>query len=124
MMDRIFDNYVMTPMQAIVFDALRAPDAKDPTGVEQARRPLDASYAWLDQRLPVEGWAAGPSFGLADCAGTPALLYADWVHPIPEALARLRAYRARALARPSVAAVVDDARPYRHLFPLGDPGRD
>ena len=32
--------------------------------------------------------------------------------------------RARLLARPSVARAVDEARPYRTLFPLGAPDRD
>jgi glutathione S-transferase len=36
----------------------------------------------------------------------------------------LRAYRARLLARPSFARAVDEARPYRPLFPLGAPDRD
>ncbi len=36
----------------------------------------------------------------------------------------LRAYRARLLARPSVAKAVDGGRPYRHYFPLGAPERD
>ncbi|HEX2386377.1 MAG TPA: glutathione S-transferase family protein, partial [Candidatus Binatia bacterium] len=35
-----------------------------------------------------------------------------------------RAYRRRLLARPSFARAVDEARPYRSFFPLGDPGRD
>ena len=50
--------------------------------------------------------------------------YADWVHPIDPAHAKLRAYRARLLARPSVARCVEDARPYRSYFPLGAPDRD
>ncbi|MFP3759186.1 glutathione S-transferase family protein, partial [Cupriavidus sp. SIMBA_020] len=36
----------------------------------------------------------------------------------------LRAYRARLLARPSFARAVEEARPYRHLLPLGAPDRD
>ena len=36
----------------------------------------------------------------------------------------LAASRARLLARPSVARVVDEARPYRPFFPLGAPDRD
>ena len=36
----------------------------------------------------------------------------------------LRAYRARLLARPSMARAVDDARRFRHYFPLGAPNRD
>ena len=36
----------------------------------------------------------------------------------------LRAYRARLLARPSFARAVEEARPFRPLFPLGAPDRD
>lgn len=52
----------------------------------------------------------------------PALFYGDWVHPIPDS--PLKAYRTRLLKHPSVARVVDEARPYRHFFPLGAPERD
>jgi glutathione S-transferase len=38
MLDRFFDNYVMTPMQRIVFDFLRNPADRDPAGVRDARR--------------------------------------------------------------------------------------
>jgi glutathione S-transferase len=123
MMDRIFDNYVMTPMQVPVFDSLRPQDARDPHGVAEARKQLDAIYAWLDARMAGRNWAAG-DFSLADCAAAPALFYADWVHPIPDAHSHLKAYRARLLTRLSVARVVDEARPYRHFFPLGAPDRD
>ncbi|MBO9712812.1 glutathione S-transferase family protein [Sphingomonas sp.] len=123
MLDRVFDNYVMTPMQKIVGDALRPTENRDGYGVAEARRLLDASYAWLDERMAGRDWVAG-DFGLADCAAAPALFYADWAHPIPEALAHLKAYRARLLARPSFARAVDEARSYRRFFPLGAPDRD
>jgi len=42
MMDRIFDNYVMTPMQRIVADFMRATSDRDPLGVEEARSMLDS----------------------------------------------------------------------------------
>jgi glutathione S-transferase len=120
----VFDNYVMTPMQRIVFDFIRPAEARDATGVANARALLDRAYAWLDQTLPREGWAHERGFRLADCAAAPALFYADWVHPIGDAHANLRGYRARLLARASVARAVDEARPYRHLFPPGAPDRD
>jgi glutathione S-transferase len=123
-MDRIFDNHVSTPLQRIVFDAIRPADARDAVGVVEARARLQAAYAWLDGELAGRTWAAGETFGLADCAAAPALFYADWVEPIPERLATLRAYRARLLARPSYARAVDEARPFRALFPLGAPDRD
>jgi glutathione S-transferase len=125
MMDRIFDNHVMTPVQAIVAEHLPfltpTPDA---ARVARARDALDAVYPWLDERLAGRDWAAGAAFTLADCAAAPALFYADWVQEVPARFGALRAYRARALARPSVARCVDEARPYRHFFPLGAPDRD
>ena len=125
MLDRIFDNHVMTPVQAIVSEHIPfitpQPDA---ARVARSRAALDAIYPWLDARLAERGWAAGDDFTLADCAAGPSLFYADWVEPIPAELTTLKAYRARALARPSVARAVDEARPYRHLFPLGAPDRD
>lgn len=123
-MDRIFDNYVMTPMQRIVFDAIRPADQRDPYGVADARRMLDTIYAWLDARLAGRIWATGTDFSLADCAAAPSLFYADWAHPIGAAFQHLRAYRARLLARPSFARAVDEGRPFRAFFPLGAPDRD
>jgi len=123
-MDRFFDNYVMAPMQKIVLDHLRPEGARDPYGVAEARRTLDAAYAWLDGIMADRAWAAGAAFGLADCAAAPALFYADWVHPVPAEQADARAYRARLLARPSMARAVDAARPYRRHFPPGAPDRD
>jgi glutathione S-transferase len=123
MMDRIFDNYVMTPMQRIVGDRLRAPEHRDTHGVAEARELLEIAYRWLDGMLRGREWAAG-DFGLADCSAAPALFYADWVHPIGEQFTNVRAYRRRLLARPSFARAVDEARPYRPLFPPGAPDRD
>lgn len=124
MMDRFFDNYVMTPMQKIVLDFMRAPENRDRQGVGEARSLLDTAYRWLDRTMKDREWAAAGSFTLADCAAAPSLLYADWVHPIDEALPHARAYRSRLLARPSFARAVDEARPYRSLFPPGAPDRD
>jgi glutathione S-transferase len=124
MMDRFFDNYVMTPMQRIVFDRIRAEQDRDPIGVGEARALLDTAYRWLDDRMAAREWAAGERFSLADCAAAPSLFYADWTHPIGEEFANVRAYRRRLLARPSFARAVDEARPYRKLFPLGAPDRD
>lgn len=124
MLDRLFDNYVMTPQGKFVFDALRPPENRDPYGVDEARRMLDTSYAWLDERLKGRSWAVGDAFSLADCAAAPSLFYADWTHRIPEHYEHLLAYRSRLLQRPSFARAVDEARRFRHYFPLGAPDRD
>ena len=123
-MDRFFDNYVMAPMQRIVGNALRPAGQRNAQDVNEARAMLDTAYAWLDQALQGRTWAAGSSFTLADCAAAPSLFYADWTHPVPSAFSNVRNLRSRLLQRPSFARVVDEARPYRHLFPLGAPDRD
>ena len=123
-MDRFFDNYIMTPQQKLVFDALRPAEHRDPYGVEEAKRMLEMAYRWLDKTLQGRQWAAGGAFTLADCAAAPALFYADWSHAIADEFANVKAYRQRLLARPSFARAVEEARPYRHLFPLGAPDRD
>lgn len=123
-MDRFFDNYVATPQMKIVFDALRPEAERDARGVADARAMLDTSYAWLDKTMSNREWAAGDRFSLADCAAAPFLFYADWTHRIDPSFERVIAYRKRLLARPSFARAVDEARPYRPLFPLGAPDRD
>jgi glutathione S-transferase len=115
LLDRFFDNDVMGAMQ----DAARKEQA-----MVEARRALELAYGWLEQRLQGRGWAAGEHLSLADCAAAPSLFYADWVHAIAEAYPAVRAYRSRLLAWPAFARAVDEARPFRHYFPLGAPERD
>lgn len=123
-LDRVFDNYVQTPMQAIVAESMRPEGERDPRGAADARAALERAYAWLDEHMAGRPWAAGERFSLADCAAGPALFYADWAHPIGEAFPNLVAYRSRLNARPSFARAIEEARPYRHFFPLGAPDRD
>ena len=124
MLDRFFDNYVSTPQQKVVFDALCAETDRDPHGVRKARAMLETSYAWLDARMATRTWACGDDFSLADCGAAPFLFYADWTHAIEPRFANVRAYRERLLARPSFKRAVDEARPFRPYFPLGAPDRD
>jgi glutathione S-transferase len=124
MMDRFFDNYVMTPMQKIVADFIRAPSDRDPQGVREAHSLLDAAYGWLNGVMASRRWASDGDFSMADCAAAPSLFFADWVHEIRDGFPHVRAYRARLLARPSIARTIDEARPYRHFFPPGAPNRD
>lgn len=124
MMDRVFDNHVMTPMQKIVLDHIRTEEHRDPAGVADARRMLDTAYRWLDEKMAGREWVVGDAFSMAECAAAPSLFYADWVHPIGTQFANLRAYRQRLLARPSFARAVNEARPYRAIFPPGAPDRD
>lgn len=123
MFDRIFDNYVMTPVQDAVSEYIRSPDQPDAERVEEQRERLRRSYAWL------ESWRETydpPEVGitLVECAAAPALFYADWVEPIGDHYPQLRAWRAHLLALEPVSRCVEAARPYRSYFPLGAPDRD
>ena len=124
MMDRFFDNYVMTPMQRIVADFMRATSDRDPLGVQEARSTLDSAYGWLNGVMAKRTWAGGDDFSLADCAAAPSLFYSDWVHEIGDEFPHVRAFRRRLLSRSSVARSVDEARPFREFFPPGAPNRD
>lgn len=123
-LDRFFDLHVMTPVQQAVEGALSGDPARRAERGEYAAQKLELAYAWLEGRLAGRTWAAGEDFTMADCAAAPSLFYADWTHRIGEAYPVLRAFRARLLARPSFARAVEEARPYRPLFPLGAPDRD
>ena len=123
-LDRFFDLHVMSPVQHAVGGALSGDADKARDALAHACDKLELGYAWAERQLPGRTWACGDAFTLADCAAAPSLFYADWVHRIGEAYPLLRAYRARLLARPSFARAVEEARPYRSLFPLGAPDRD
>ncbi|WP_236614739.1 glutathione S-transferase family protein [Sphingobium baderi] len=65
-------------------------------------------------------WAAGEDFSLADCAALPSLYFTDYVVPFRESHPNLAAYIARLEARPSVARVLEEMRPWFHNFPFAD----
>lgn len=116
--DRLFDLYVMAPMQAVVAQQLRPDAERDARASEQARATLQMAYDLLDRRLEGRTWAAGEAFGLADCAAAPSLFYAATVLPFAPRQQRLAAYCQRLLARPSVARTLDEARPFFAYYPL------
>ncbi|WP_366522535.1 glutathione S-transferase family protein [Novosphingobium sp.] len=121
MIDRVFDNYVMGPMQAVVDEHLPG-GGMDQGRIDKARANLERTYSWLERWLAQ--YRPGEAISLIECAAAPSLFYADWVQPIPASCPRLSAYRAYLLALPPVSRCVEDARPYRPFFPLGAPDRD
>src|SRR5690606_17577620 len=124
-MDRLLDFYVMTPMQAIVADRIRAEAERDPVGVAQHRAVLRRAYGVLERRLssPAPGgagaraWMASDGFSMADCAAGGSLLYAHTLEPFGDEHPGLAAYFERLIARPSVARVLDEAKPYFPFYP-------
>lgn len=118
--DRLFDLYVMTPMQALTADLLRPEAERDPHGVAQARQQLLSAYDWIDRHLAGRDpghWVADEAFSLADCAAAPALFYALCYVPLAPQHGQLAAYFERLVQRPSVARTIDQARPWLRYFP-------
>lgn len=122
MLDRVFDNYVMANVQRLVSAYLKDRAAPDPSELAVAREGLLRAYRWLETWLDANEVPAHVS--LFTCASAPSLFYADWVERIPADCPRLATLRAELLALPDFARCVDEARPYRHLFPPGAPDRD
>jgi glutathione S-transferase len=117
LLDRVFDNYISLSLTKIVVDTFRPAGQEDAIGVAQARETIVRAYGFVEENVSPGGWAAGEAFSLADCAAAPALFYANTAVPFA-AFPKIVAYYARLMARPSVARVVEEARPHRHLFPL------
>ena len=115
--DRFYDLYVNVPMQKIVTDKLRPVGNHDPYGVEQAKTLLQAAYEMIDQDMGTKTWAMGDVFSMADCAAAPAMYYADVVMPFGDTHKSAAAYLGRLMKRPSFARAVEEAEPYRALFP-------
>lgn len=122
MLDRVFDNYVMAPMQAVVSEHLRHGDSPDRERIAEAQDRLQRSYDWLERWL--EEHPPADHLTLVECAAAPSLFYADWVAPIGPERPRLAGWRAQLLALPAVTRCVEEARPWRHFFPPGAPERD
>lgn len=112
--DRIFDNYVQGPMQEIVANRMR------PDKVDMARQfaTLEAAYRMIDERMATRTWVDGDVFGIADCAAVPGLFYASTLQPFPADCPHLSAYFERLIARPSVARVIDEAKPFFQYYPF------
>jgi glutathione S-transferase len=115
--DRLFDLYVMTPMQAITADLLRPERDRDAYGTAGARERLSSAYAFIDRHLEGRTWVASDAFSMADCAAAPALFYAVPYVPLAPEQVRLAAYFDRLMDHSAVERVVDQARPWFKFYP-------
>jgi glutathione S-transferase len=115
--DRMFDLYVMTPMQACTADLLRPEQDRDACAAALARESLSSAYAYIDRHLEGRTWVSGDAFSMADCAAAPALFYAVTYVPLAPQQLQLAAYFERLMAHPSVALAIDQARPWFKFYP-------
>ena len=115
--DQFYDSYVQVPMSKIVTDTLRPPGKNDSFGVEESHATLRTAYDVLEVQMKGKTWALGDAFSLADCSAAPALYYANQVEPFESTHKLLAAYMKRLEQRPSFARVLEEAKPYFHMFP-------
>ena len=118
--DRLFDLYVMTPVQRYVGQLLRPEAERDAATLAASVDELGTAYAMIEDRLGGRTWAAGGEFSLADCAAAPALFYAATIRPFAPDQTWLAGYFERLVARPSVERTIAGARPWFDYFPLKD----
>jgi glutathione S-transferase len=116
--DRLFDCYVMDPMQRYIAQQLRPEAERDAKAQSDAGAALGRAYDMIESRRGQHDWAAGDSFTMADCAAAPALFYASTIRPFSAEHPRLAAYFERLLARPSVWRCIVEARPVFQYYPL------
>jgi glutathione S-transferase len=116
--DRLFDNYLHTPMQKFAAARLRPADRRDPFGLEEAQVAYRAGLDFLEADIRGKTWATGDAFTMADCAAAPALFYGERFYgPFRASHPHAMAYLDRLMARPSYARALREAEPYMHLLP-------
>ena len=115
-LERVIDNYIADPLTRLVLAKLMG----KPCDEDADRTLIATAYDFLEERLPGRIWAAGAEFGLADCTAAPALFYANLMVPIGDR-PLLTDLFSRLRARPSVARVIDEGRPYRPGTPFDWP---
>jgi len=116
--DRVFDNYVMDPMQRFIAQHLRPEGERDARELDSTQRAIVSAYALIDAKIGERPWAAGETFTLADCAAAPSLFYATTIEPFASGQTRLTAYFERLMARPSVVRTLAEAKPFFRYYPL------
>lgn len=115
--DRLFDCYVMEPMQRYIAQLLRPEAERDAKAMPAAVDALGQAYDMIESRMGDHAWAAGSEFSMADCAAAPALFYAATVRPFSAGHVKLAAYFERLLARDSVWQAIVQAQPWFRYYP-------
>ena len=115
--DRLFDCYVMDPMQRYIAQLLRPAAERDAKAMSAAVDALGMAYDMIESRRGKHAWAAGDNFSMADCAAAPALFYAATIRPFSAGHTALDAYFERLLARPSVWQAIVQAQPWFQYYP-------
>lgn len=116
--DRLYDAYVMTPMQRYIAQLLRPESERDARTLEETNAEMAAAYDLIEERMGDHQFAARDTFTIADCAAAPALFYAATIVRFPDGHIKLATYFERLMARPSVARVISEAQPFFQYYPM------
>jgi glutathione S-transferase len=116
-MDRMLDHYLNDTFIKIFFDARQPEGERDPKGVAAAKATIDKIYAYLERHLEGRTWLVGESFSMGECAAAPPLGYLRQTYPF-DRYRNVESYWQRLEARPSVARVLAEAKPYLAAFGL------
>jgi glutathione S-transferase len=108
--DRTSDLYLNEASLTLLFAGMKAEAQRDEQAMAKARKHLEATYRYYDERLAKQTWMCGEAFTMADCSTIPPLFYAQMVHPFA-AHKNLVAYHERAKQRASYKKVLDELLP-------------
>lgn len=115
--DRVFDLHVQDHLQAIVGDRI----FKRQGDMQPKYDALATTYGVINEHLANgSSWICGEQFSMADCAAAPALFYASTLQAFGPQEKHLHSYFERLMNRPSVARVLNEAKPYFQFFPFQD----
>lgn len=109
-LDRINDLYLINQVGSLFFANMKPEAEQNPAELEKTKHTLSIILGKMDKELADREWLAGDDFTMADCSAIPALALATKVFPFAEQYPQVAAYLERAMQRPSVKTVVENAQ--------------
>ena len=105
-------------MQKVVTDRLRPEGKSDPHGVEQAMSLMRTALGLLDAKIGSNTWAMGKRLHDGRLRGRSPIILCQPGDAAGRVHKQTAAYLHRLMDRPSFARVIEEAKPYRHFFPI------
>ncbi|MCG7585781.1 glutathione S-transferase family protein [Photobacterium sp. OFAV2-7] len=109
-LDRINDLYLINQVGSLFFASLKPEAEQNQAELDKTKHTLGILLGKMNKELADREWLAGDNFTMADCSAIPALALATKVYPFAEQYPEVAAYLERAMQRPSVKSVVENAK--------------
>jgi len=113
--DRMYDLYLNDSVSTLLFQSMKPEAERDQERIDTSKFRIDTMYGFMEQELGQQSYSNGEEFGMADCAATPALFYAQRVAPFG-GYENISAYWDRLASRPSISRVIREAEPHIKAF--------